>query len=180
MGTFFWLATEATAEAGGFGLNFDILETNIINLAIAIGLLVYLSRNFLGQILAERRQNIATEIQEAEARKREAAGRLAEEQQKLAQAQAEAERIRAEAEKSARAAKEAILAQAQQEMQRLRDTASQDTTSSQERAIAELRQQVATMALNQVESQLMAQLQNNEEAQRQLIDRSISLLGGRS
>ncbi|MEM1254426.1 MAG: F0F1 ATP synthase subunit B, partial [Cyanobacteria bacterium P01_H01_bin.21] len=29
------------SEEGGFGLNFDILETNLINLVIIIGVLVY-------------------------------------------------------------------------------------------------------------------------------------------
>ncbi|NJK69970.1 MAG: F0F1 ATP synthase subunit B, partial [Microcoleus sp. SU_5_3] len=40
MGTVLLLATEASRE-GGFGLNFDILETNLINLSIVIGLLFY-------------------------------------------------------------------------------------------------------------------------------------------
>lgn len=42
MGTLILLATEAVAghaEEGGFGLNLDILETNIINLAILVGVL---------------------------------------------------------------------------------------------------------------------------------------------
>lgn len=186
MGMFYWLATEAgvgelaeAAEAGKFGFNFDILETNLINLVIVIGLLIYLGRNFLGKILAERRQTIETEIQEAEQRKREAAEQLADEQQKLAQAQAEAERIRVNATERATAARAEILLQAEQEIQRIREAASQDASSNQERAIAELRQRVTTLALQQVEAQLQAQLQNNAEAQRKLVDRSIALLGGK-
>lgn len=187
MGIFYWLATEAgiaesleSAEKGGFGLNFDIFEANLINLAIVIGLVVYLGRNLLGKILTERRSAIATEIEEAEQRKRQAAEELADEQQKLAQAQAEAERIRGAAEESAKAAKAEILAQAKHEIQRLRESASQDTTSSQERAIAELRQRVAAMALKRVEAEIQSQLNNNDVAQHQLVDRSIALLGDNS
>lgn len=184
MGTFFWLAAEAgTAELesgeAGFGFNFNIFEVNLINLVIVAALLVYFGRKFLGKILSERQAAIETEIKEAEQRQREAAEKLADEQQKLAQAQAEAERIRAAAKESAKAAKEQILAQATQEIQRLKETTAQDSVSNQERAIAEIRRQVAALALQQVESQLQSQLQG-EDAQQQLVDRSIALLGGRS
>jgi F-type H+-transporting ATPase subunit b len=52
------LGTEVveTAEAGGFGLNFDILETNLVNLAIVAGVLIYFGRGFLGKTL-ERSSN---------------------------------------------------------------------------------------------------------------------------
>ena len=184
METFIWLAAEAgaeleSAEHAGFGLNLNILQTNLINLVIVGALLVYFGRKFLGNILSERQAGIETEIREAEQRQREAAEKLADEQQKLAQAQAEAERIRAAAAESAKAAKEQILAQATQEIQRLKETTAQDSASNQDRAIAEIRQQVATLALQQVESQIQSQLKE-ENAPQQLVDRSIALLGGRS
>lgn len=185
MGTFFWLAVEAgvadlaePAEAGGFGLNFDILDTNLINLAILLGVLVYFGRGLLGKILAQRRTEIETAIQEAEQRQREAAEKLTAEQQKLAQARAEVERIRASAQESAKAAKEEILAQAAQDIQRLKETAVRDTVSDQERAIAELRQRVVALALQQAESQITSTL-NTEADQRKLLDRSLTLLGDR-
>jgi F-type H+-transporting ATPase subunit b len=183
MGTFYWLAAEAAElaeEAKGFGLNFDLLESNLINLSIVIALVVYFGRGFLGNILTERQSAIATAIKEAEERKRQAATQLADEQQKLAQAQQEAKQIREAAEANAKAAREEILAQATREIQRLRESASQDTTSSQERAALELRQQVAAMALKQVESEILARIGNNQDAQAQLVDRSIALLGGKS
>lgn len=50
MGTFLWLAVEASAvaepEARGLGFNFDILETNLINLIIIAVALVYFGRGF--------------------------------------------------------------------------------------------------------------------------------------
>ncbi|NJL67017.1 MAG: F0F1 ATP synthase subunit B [Richelia sp. CSU_2_1] len=175
MGTVLLLATEASRE-GGFGLNFDILETNLINLSIVIGLLFYFGRGFLGNILTERRTAIEEAIKEAETRQKEAAAALAEQQQKLTQAQAEAERIRAAAEENAKKAKEAILAQAAQEVERMKATAGQELEAERERAVAQLRARVAAMALERVESQLKTSL--DENAQHQLIDRSIALLGG--
>lgn len=173
-------AAHAAAEAGhegGFGFNFNILETNLINLLIVIGLLVYFGRSFLGKILTERRSGIETAIADAERRRKEAAAALAEQQQKLAQAQTEADRIRAQAEVNAKTAGEAILAQAVKDIQRLRETAAQETTTEEERIVAELRQRIAALAVQRVEAQLPTVL--NDSLQQQLIDRSIAGLGGR-
>src|SRR3712207_3825362 len=114
MGTFSFLATEAAqaAESGGFGLDFNILETNLINLAIIIGVLFYFGRKVVGNVLNERRSRIEQEIRDAEKRQKDAAAALADAQQKLAKAQAEAEQIRAAAEENAKKAREEILAQA--------------------------------------------------------------------
>ncbi len=53
MGTFLLLAAEANAvhselaegaAEGGFGLNLDLFETNLVNLAILVGILFYFGR----------------------------------------------------------------------------------------------------------------------------------------
>lgn len=181
METVLLLAVEAAAEfseaaeGGGFGLNSDILETNLINLLIILGVLVYFGRGFLGKTLGDRREQIESAIVDAEKRKKEAAAALADQQQKLAQAQSEANRIRAAAEESAKTAREAILAQAEQDIERMRATAAQDLNSQQERIIRELRQRVVTLAMQQVEERLRSGL--NPDAQQQLIDRSVAMLG---
>lgn len=168
---------EAASE-GGFGLNIDILETNLINIAILIGVLFYFGRKAISNILNERRLRIEAAIKEAEERSKEAAAALSDAQQKLTQSQAEAQRIRQAAEESATAAKEAILARAVQDVQRLKETAAQDLNTETERAIAQLRASVVAMALQKVESELETRVDDN--AQQQLIERSIALMGGRS
>ncbi len=180
MGTVLLLATEAVAGAeseGGFGLNIDILETNIINLAILIGILLYFGRKVFISTLNERRSNIETQIREAEERAKQGAIALSEAQEKLTQAQAEAQRIRAVAEENAKAAKEAILARATEDVQRLKETAARDLNTETERAIAELRQRVVAQALQRVESQLRSGI--GDDAQQRLIDQSMALLGGK-
>lgn len=173
-----FLFAEAAEEAehSGIGLNPDILQTNVVNLAVVIGVLVYFGRGLLGKTLTERREQIATAIQDAEKRKSDAAAALAEQQQKLAQAQAEAARIRAEAEENAKVAREAILAQAAQDVERMRAAAAQDLNTQQERVIRELRQRVVAMAMQQAEAQLKSGL--GGDTQQQLVDRSIAMLGG--
>lgn len=168
----------AEVTESGIHLNFDILETNIINLAIVIGVLVYFGRGVLGKTLTERKSQIETAIQEAEIRKKEAAAALADEQQKLAQAQTEAARILAEAQERAKVVHESILAEAQVDMQRLKAAEAQDLTRQQERVMAELRQRIAALALERVESHLQSGI--GESTQQQLIDRSIATIGGLS
>jgi F-type H+-transporting ATPase subunit b len=172
MNTFLWLA-EAHK---GFGLNFDILETNIINLSIIIGVLVYFGRGFLTSTLGDRRSAIEVAIQEAEARAKSAQSQLSEAQEKLTQAQAEAQRIRAKAEEQAQAAKAAILAKSEQDIASMRAAASQELNTSQEKAIAELRARAVALALAQVEQRLQGGL--DEATQQRLVDRSLTLLGG--
>lgn len=177
MGTFLILATEAHGE-GGFGINFDIFEANLINLAILVGVLLYFAPKVLGNILNERRAKIAEAIQDAEDRAKKAAGALADRQQKLTQAQAEGERIRQAAQARAQEAAAAIAAQSEKDIERMRATAAQDLNAEQEKVIAELRQRVVALALDSVENQLKSQL--DESAQQRLVERSLAQLGGRS
>jgi len=162
----------------GFGLNLDLLETNIINLVIIIGVLVYFGRGVVGKNLSDRRSAIETAIREAEDRKKAAVSALAEEQQKLAQAQAEATRIREAADQSAEKARAAILSETEEELARMRQSASQDITSQQERVMRELRERISAMAIAKAEERLKTGL--NQDAQHQLVDRSIASLGGRA
>lgn len=163
-------------EAGGFGLNGDILEANLINLAIVIAVLVYFGKKFLGSTLTSRRDRIEEAIKDAEERQRKAAAALAEQQQNLAQAQLAAEKILAEAQTNAEKAKAEILAQGQADVERLRAAAAQDVSAQQERVLRELRQRVIELALDKARQQLPERL--TEELQHQLVDRSIAMLGG--
>ena len=176
MGTLFFLIEASSEVEGGFGFKLDLLESNIINLVILLGVLFYYGSKVVGNILAERKAKITEKIQEVEEKQKKAAAALAEEQQKLAQAKETAKTIRSEAEVNAQKAKEVILAQGEKEVERIKATAQADLNSEQEKAIAELKRRVATLALERVESQLGNIL--NEEAQQKLIDRSIAQLGG--
>ena len=164
------------AEEGGFGLNFSLLDTNLINLVIIIGVLVYFGRGLVGKTLADRRSQIEAAIKEAEDRKKAASAALAEEQQKLAQAKTEAERIRQNAVESAERARTAILEETEAELARMQEAASQDITSQQERIARELREVIAARAVAIAEDRLKSGL--NSDAQQQLVEQSIASLRG--
>jgi F-type H+-transporting ATPase subunit b len=178
MVTFLFLAEAHSEVQGGFGLNLNIFESNLINLLILIGVLFYYGRGTVANILKERHSKIAQTIQEVEEKVQQSANALAEQQQKLAQAQLTADKIRKEAEVSAQKAKEDLLAQGEKEVERLKSMAVQDLNSERDKAIAELQQRVATLTIEQVESQLKQIL--DESAQQKLIERSIAQLGGHS
>ena len=183
MGTFLFLATyqylvATEAGHGGFGLNFDIFDTNIINLAILVYVLIYFGRKFLGNTLNERSQKIAGAISEAEGRQKKAAEALAAQQQKLTRAQEEAVQIRKRAEDNALTAKAAIAQKTAADIERLKETAAKDLGSQQEKAMAELKQRAIALALERVETRLKAGL--NPQQEQELINRSIANLGGGS
>lgn len=163
------------SETKGIGFHFDILEANLINLAIIIGVLVYFGKGFLGDKLNARREEIEASIKDVEARQKKASSALAEQQQKLQLAKKEAERIRAEAQTNAESAREAILAQSVKDIERLKAAAQQDLSSQQDRVMQELRQRVSAMALDKVKSQLPNVL--NDSVQNKLVDQSIAQLG---
>ena len=170
----FLLNAEAGAESG-FGFNFDIIETNLINLGIVFVLLIVYGGKVVGNILSERRAKIEAEIKSADARAKESKDALAVAQKNLQQAQDNAVTIRSEAEANAEKAKEAVLAKGQKEVERLKASADADLNSDRERAIAQLRSRAVEMALERVESRMGEVL--NDDKQRQLIDRSIANIG---
>jgi F-type H+-transporting ATPase subunit b len=185
MGTFLLLMAQASAVGGelaegaaegGFGLNTNVLETNLINLAIIITVLFVFGRKVLGTTLKTRRENIESAIKNAEQRAADAAKLLKEAQQKLEQAQAEAERIKAAAQDNAQAASKAILDQAAVDVERLQVAGAADLNADLDKAIAQLRQRVVALALQKVEAELQGGISG--DAQKTLIDRSIAQLGG--
>lgn len=161
-------------EGGGFGLNFDVLETNLINLAIIWGVLFYFGSKFLGNTLSERRATIQEAIQDAERRQREAKQALEQQKDNLAQAQSKAKDIVSAAKENATKASDEILTQAKADVAKMRAAADQDVAFQQEKVMRELRQRISQLALERAESELPSRL--TPDIQTALIDKSIALL----
>ena len=184
MGTFVLLIAEAAAvadelakgaEHSGIGLNTNILETNLINLAIIITVLFVFGSKVLGSTLKTRRQNIETAIKSAEEKAANAAQQLKAAKEKLTQAQSEANRIKADAETSAQAAGDAILVQAAADIEKMQAVGAADLNAELERVISQLRQKVVAQALQKAETELRAGIAR--DAQLKIIDRSIAQMG---
>jgi F-type H+-transporting ATPase subunit b len=174
IGNFLFLAT---AEGGGFGLNPDFIEANLVNLVLVLIFVFVFGRKLLTEILTERRLAIETAIKDTEDRQKQAVAALEVAKKNLAQAQAEAESIRQTAITSAANAKAEIAAKAASDIERMQQLAAASNDTEQDKAIAELRARVTTLAMERAQDQLKKLL--TKSAQSELIDRSIALVGGK-
>ena len=52
----------------GFGINTNLLETNVINLAVVVGVLIYFGGDVLTSLLTNRKETIMKSITDAEVR----------------------------------------------------------------------------------------------------------------
>ena len=157
-----------------FGLNFNPLQTNLINLAIVIGVLVWFLRGFLGGILERRRSVILQDLQDAENRLKKATADLTTAQADLAAAQQKADKIRTDGQ--ARAA--SIRTDGEQRtisaMAAVKQGAVADADAEAARIKDALRREAALAAIDQVLSDLPGRL--DDQAQSKLIDSTIANL----
>lgn len=81
---------------GGFGINTDIFETNIINLAVVIAIVISFVGNNLTAVLDERKKTIVNNLQEATQRALDAEEKLTQARAQLELAKKKAQEIRTE------------------------------------------------------------------------------------
>jgi F-type H+-transporting ATPase subunit b len=163
------------AHHGGFGLNLNTLDTNLINLVIVIGVLVWFLKGFLGGMLERRRQTILSELNDAEERLKSANAALAQAQQDLAAAQQKAEQIRADGKARAEAVRADSERRTIEDMARLKQDAVADLNAEAARVSDLLRREAARQAIEKALASLPGKL--DESAQARLIDQSINTLG---
>jgi len=163
------------SHGGGFGLNLNLFETNIINLAIVIAGLVLFLKGFLGGILDRRRQAILSDLSDAEERLAAAGSALATVQKDLAEAQQRAETIRSEGKARAEAIRLESEKRTVEEMARMKQDSASDLDAEAARVTAQLRREAARLAIEKALAALPGKL--NAKAQARLIDQSIQSLG---
>jgi F-type H+-transporting ATPase subunit b len=163
------------ANHGGFGLNLNLFETNIVNLAIVIFGLYKFLPNFLGGILERRRAIILADLQDAEERLAAATTALAQAQQDLAAAQQKAEQIRADGKARAEAIRQESEKRTIDEMVRVKQGAAADLDAEAARVSNQLRREAARLAIEKALASLPGKL--NADAQAKLVNQSIQSLG---
>jgi F-type H+-transporting ATPase subunit b len=163
------------ASHGSFGLNLNLFETNIVNLAIVIFGLYKFLPNFLGGILERRRAIILADLKDAEERLATATSALAQAQSDLAAAQQKAEQIRADGKARAEAIRFESEKRTIEEMARLKQGAAADLDAEAARVSNLLRREAARLAIEKALATLPGKL--NADAQSQLVSQSIQNLG---
>ena len=148
-----------------------IFETNVINITILLGGLIYLLSGALSDSLSERQQKILGAIQESEERLEEATTRLAESETQLTQAQIVIDSIKKDAESTAKQVKSAVLNDGKTEIERLTSAAKSQINTIEAKVRKQISDYVAALALKRITLQLEGKL--NAGLQQQIIDRNI-------
>ncbi|MGB1196882.1 MAG: F0F1 ATP synthase subunit B [Synechococcus sp.] len=162
------------ASEGGFGLNLNLFETNLINLVIVIGVLYWFLKGFLGGILERRRQAILKDLEDSEGRLRQATTDLARAQEDLAAAQQKAEKIRSDGKARAEAIRKDGEMRTINAMAAVKQDALADLNAEGARLTEQLRREAALAAIDKVMTELPGRL--DQAGQSRLIDASISNL----
>ena len=136
-----------TFASEGFGLNLDLFETNIINLAVVIFGLYKFLPGFLGKILEKRRTTILTDLKDAEERLSQAKNSLSKAKDELASAKQKAEKIRNDCKVRAEAIRLDSEKRTVEEMARIKQGAASDLTAEAARVTSQLRKEAAELAI---------------------------------
>ncbi|BEV36747.1 F0F1 ATP synthase subunit B [Synechococcus sp. M16CYN] len=155
-------------------LNFNPLETNLVNLLIVIGLLFWFLRGFLGSTLKRRRSAILQDLQDAETRLKTASEELSKAQFELAAAQQKAEQIRLDGQKRAAVIRADGEKRTISAMAAIKQGAVADADAEAFRIADVLRREAALAAIDKVLIDLPARLEDTDQSR--LIDSIIANL----
>ena len=160
------LATE------GFGLNFNLFETNILNWAVVVFGLYKFLPGFLGKMLQKRREGILLELKDAEDRLLNATQALEKAKKDLSLAEEKASQIKADSLKRSESIRMESEKKAIEEMARIKQSAISDESSEASRAISQLRKEAVELAIKKALDSLTNRL--DKTTQENLVTQSIN------
>tara|TARA_B100000700_G_C14881288_1_gene778210 strand:+ start:327 stop:842 length:516 start_codon:yes stop_codon:yes gene_type:complete len=155
----------------GFGLNLNLFETNIINLAVVVFGLYKFLPGFLGGILERRRNGILSDLKDAEDRLSQSQDSLVKAKEELAAAEQKANQIRTDAKSRAEAIRLDSEKRTVEEMARIKKGAVSDLNAEAARVSAQLRTEAAQLAIEKALLSLPKKL--DKDAQTKFLSQSI-------
>ena len=159
--------------AEGFGFNTNILETNVLNLAVVLPIVFTLGRDTLTSMLDTRREKILGSLRSADDRFKQAQLELDTAKAELASANDKVQEIKSEGRKTLdalTAEQGSRMAEVATRFAGLKD----ETIRLEEKAIAQFRQQLVNVAFEKAVSGIQSQM--NASLHRKYIDAKISLM----
>ena len=159
----------------GFGLNLNLFETNLLNLAVVVFGLYKFLPGFLGSMLEKRRSSILQDLKDAEDRLFEASNALKQAKLELASAEKKADKIRSDCQARAESIRLESEKRTVLEMARIKQGASSDLNLEASRVSNQLRREAAELAIEKALSSLSGKL--DEKAQDKFLRQSISNIG---
>nr|YP_010488386.1 ATPase subunit I [Anaxagorea javanica]QNS22654.1 ATPase subunit I [Anaxagorea javanica] len=162
-------------SAGSFGLNTDILATNLINLSVVVGVLIFFGKGVLSDLLDNRKQRILSTIRTSEELRGGAIEQLEKARARLRKVEMEADEYRVNGYSEIEREKQNLINAASDNLEQLENNKNETIHFEQQRAINQVRQQVFQQALQGALGTLNSCL--NGELHLRTISANIGILG---
>jgi len=138
----------------GFGINTNILETNVINLAVVIAIVITFVGDAFRELLENRKKTVLDNLSLADARAQEMEDKINQAKKQLQNAQHRANEIQKQGILAAEQEKKLCIAQAKDEANRLKQLKEDRLRFQQQKAIQQISQQIVALSVNQAQQSL--------------------------
>nr|QZP42485.1 ATP synthase CF0 subunit I [Hansenia weberbaueriana] len=162
-------------SAGSFGFNTDILATNLINLSVVLGVLVFFGKGVLSDLLDNRKQRILNTIRNSEELRGGAIEQLEKARTRLRKVEIEADQFRVNGYSEIEREKFNFINSTSKTLKQLENYKNETIHFEQQRAINQVRQRVFQQALRGALGTLSSCL--NNELHLRTIRANIDMLG---
>nr|QIQ26516.1 ATP synthase CF0 B subunit [Gamblea ciliata var. evodiifolia] len=162
-------------SAGSFGFNTDILATNLINLSVVLGVLIFFGKGVLSDLLDNRKQRILNTIRNSEELREGAIEQLEKARARLRKVEMEADQFLANGYYEIEREKWNFINSIYKTLEQLKNYKNETIHFEQQRAINQVRQQVFQQALQGALGTLSSCL--NNELHLRTISANIGILG---
>nr|UFA47616.1 ATP synthase CF0 subunit I [Physospermopsis delavayi]UFA48041.1 ATP synthase CF0 subunit I [Physospermopsis rubrinervis]UFA48126.1 ATP synthase CF0 subunit I [Physospermopsis shaniana] len=162
-------------SAGSFGFNTDILATNLINLSVVLGVLVFFGKGVLSDLLDNRKQRILNTIRNSEELRGGAIEQLEKARTRLRKVKMEADQFRVNGYSEIEREKLNFINSTSKTLKQLENYKNETIQFEQQRAINQVRQRVFQQALQGALGTLSSCL--NNELHLRTIRANIGMLG---
>nr|QBE87799.1 ATP synthase CF0 subunit I [Corbichonia decumbens] len=162
-------------SAGSFGFNTDILATNLINLSVVIGVLIFFGKGVLSDLLDNRKQRILNTIRNSEELRGRAIEQLEKARARLKKVEIEADQFRVNGYSEIEREKMNLINSTYKTLEQLENYKNETIYFEQQRAINQVRQRVFQQALQGALGTLNSCL--NNELHLRTINANIGMFG---
>nr|YP_010244598.1 ATP synthase CF0 subunit I [Rostraria litorea]QTJ28156.1 ATP synthase CF0 subunit I [Rostraria litorea] len=162
-------------SAGSFGLNTDILATNLINLTVVVGVLIFFGKGVLKDLLDNRKQRILSTIRNSEELRRGTIEQLEKARIRLQKVELEADEYRMNGYSEIEREKENLINATSISLEQLEKSKNETLYFEKQRAMNQVRQRIFQQAVQGALGTLNSCL--NTELHFRTIRANIGILG---
>nr|YP_010378840.1 ATP synthase CF0 subunit I [Astragalus agnicidus]UCS39676.1 ATP synthase CF0 subunit I [Astragalus agnicidus] len=162
-------------SAGSFGFDTDILATNLINLSVVLGVLIFFGKGVLSDLLDNRKQRILRTIRNSEELREGAIEQLEKARARLRKVETEADRFRVNGYSEIERKKLNLINSINTTLEQLENYKNETIQFEQQKAIHQVQQRVLQQALQGALGTLNSSL--NNELHLRTISANIGMFG---